>query len=188
MFFGPRRLFSILVIKTRKWTGKADNWRAGSREDGQLAGKNRRHRKEGGQLAGRVQGRRTTGGQGPGKADNWRARSREGGQLAGTVQGRRTTGGQGPGKADMTTYTSHLTLHSAQFTPHTSTPNQHLAPPSAHLTRCDFHVFGGVSSVELLCARPGLTFVSNSTLCFATNKSSACCHCSPFSHALIAAL
>ena len=50
--------------------GKADNWRAGSREGGQLAGK--------------VQGRRTTGGQGPGKADgqgqgkadNWRAGSR----------------------------------------------------------------------------------------------------------------
>ncbi len=66
--------------------GKADNWRAGSRE--------------GRQLAGRVQGRRTTGGQGPGKADNWRAGSREGGQLAGRVQGRRTTGGQGPGKAN----------------------------------------------------------------------------------------
>ena len=50
--------------------GKADNWRAGPREGGQLAGK--------------VQGRRTTGGQGPGKADgqgqgkadNWRAGSR----------------------------------------------------------------------------------------------------------------
>ena len=34
-----------------------DNWRAGSREAGQLVGS--------------VQGRRTTGGQGPGKADNW---------------------------------------------------------------------------------------------------------------------
>ena len=61
--------------------GKADNWRAGPRE--------------GGQVAGRAQGRRTTGGQGPGKADNWRAGSREGGragsreggQLAGRVQG-----------------------------------------------------------------------------------------------------
>ena len=57
----------------RRWTvatggqgpGKADNWRAGSRE--------------GGQLAGRAQGRRTTGGQGLGKADNWRAGPREGG-------------------------------------------------------------------------------------------------------------
>ena len=76
--------------------GKADNWRARSRE--------------GGQLVGRVQERRTDGGQGPGKADKWRAGSREGGQLgegsreggqlAGKVQGRRTTGGQGPGKAD----------------------------------------------------------------------------------------
>ena len=72
--------------KTENKQKKADNWRAGSRE--------------GGQLAGRVQGRRTTGGQGPGKADNWRAGSREGGQLAGRVQGRRTTGGQGPGNAD----------------------------------------------------------------------------------------
>ncbi len=34
-----------------------DNWRAGSREAGQLVGS--------------VQGTRTTGGQGPGKADNW---------------------------------------------------------------------------------------------------------------------
>ena len=31
--------------------------------------------KTGGQLAGKVQGRRTTGGQGPGKADNWRAKT-----------------------------------------------------------------------------------------------------------------
>ena len=42
----------------------------------------------------------TTGGQGPGKADNWRARSRDGGQLAGRFQGRRTTGMQGLGKVD----------------------------------------------------------------------------------------
>ena len=56
----------------RRWTvatggqgpGKGDNWLAGSRE--------------GGQLAGRAQGRRTTGRQGPGKTYN----PKEGGQLA----------------------------------------------------------------------------------------------------------
>ena len=69
------------LILSLERPGKADNWRAGSRE--------------GGQLAGRAQGRRTSGGQGPGKADKWRAGSREGGragsreggQLAGRVQG-----------------------------------------------------------------------------------------------------
>ena len=78
--------------------GKADNSRAGSWGGGQLAGRAQGRRttggqkqktnKNGGQLAGRVQGSRTTGGFGPGKADNWRARSREGGQLVGTPPAR----------------------------------------------------------------------------------------------------